>query len=344
MPHGLAAHRRSRIHRLAHRAGVPRGGHRRRGARRPVDRLPQLRAGRRAASSTARSRTPTRWRGARPARDHGRRPPGRAEVRRRLGRAAAGVLPRERDRHPGAAGGGGRARDRRTSCSPAARPGTARRTPRSWTRTPRRAPESPYGQSKVDRRVAAARRRGGQPGAQPLLAALLQRGRLGPGRAGRPQPAQPVPQGVPRAVARARRRWCSAPTTTRPTARACATTCTWSTWPTRTWPWPSTWRPGKPAAPAYNVGRGEGSSVLEVVGTILRDDRLRRRARAARPAAGRPGPDRGRGGPDRRRPGLARPLRPGRHGHQRLGRLAAPARGPRRRARPTARGWTIARA
>lgn len=27
---------------------------------------------------------------------------------------------------------------------------------------------------------------------------------------------------------------------------------------------------GKPAAPAYNVGRGEGSSVLEVVGTILR--------------------------------------------------------------------------
>ena len=28
---------------------------------------------------------------------------------------------------------------------------------------------------------------------------------------------------------------------------------------------------GKPAAPAYNVGRGEGSSVLEVVGTILRE-------------------------------------------------------------------------
>ena len=27
---------------------------------------------------------------------------------------------------------------------------------------------------------------------------------------------------------------------------------------------------GKPAAPAYNVGRGEGSSVLEVVDTILR--------------------------------------------------------------------------
>jgi UDP-glucose 4-epimerase len=28
---------------------------------------------------------------------------------------------------------------------------------------------------------------------------------------------------------------------------------------------------GRPAAPAYNVGRGEGSSVLEVVGTILRN-------------------------------------------------------------------------
>ena len=28
---------------------------------------------------------------------------------------------------------------------------------------------------------------------------------------------------------------------------------------------------GKPAAPAYNVGRGQGSSVLEVVGTILRE-------------------------------------------------------------------------
>ena len=96
---------------------------------------------------------------------------------------------------------------------------------------------------------------------------------------------------------------------------------------------------GRPAAPAYNVGRGQGSSVLEVVD-----------ARSAaitgydiepelRPAARRPGPDRGRRGPDRRRPGLARSLRPRRHGLERLGRVAAPARGPRRRRRQTARGW-----
>ena len=48
----------------------------------------------------------------RPARHRRRGAPGRPEVRGRLGRAAAGVLPRERDRDPGAAGGRGRARHR----------------------------------------------------------------------------------------------------------------------------------------------------------------------------------------------------------------------------------------
>ena len=95
-------------------------------------------------------------------------------------------------------------------------------------------PESPYGQTKVAsewllRAVALA-----HPAAAPVVAALLQRGRFGDARTGRPQPAQPVPAGAQGDHGRCARRSCSAPTTRRPTAPACATTCTSPTSPTRT--------------------------------------------------------------------------------------------------------------
>ena len=108
----LAPHRRRRLHRLPHRPRVPRRRRRRRRARRPVNRLPRVRARWRPLRRGLGGGPGGRRRGAGRARRHGRRPPRGAEVRRRLGRRAAALLPRQRDRDAGAAGGRGRAAHR----------------------------------------------------------------------------------------------------------------------------------------------------------------------------------------------------------------------------------------
>ena len=247
--------------------------------------------------------------------------------------AAAGVLPRERDRHPGAAGGGGRARHRQL---PVLGQLVLVRHPGRrawWTRTPSRGPESPYGQSKVIgewllRDMAAV-----TPGLRQSSLRYFNVVRVGAAGAGRPQPAQPVPEGVPRALARrgaagVRHRLRHPRRHLRARLRARG-------------------RPGRRArggrqAPGGGQAGGAApttsaaararrcwrwsSTILRVTGYDVEPE-----LRPRRP--GRSGADRGRGGPDRRRPGLARPARPGRHDLQRLDRLAAPARGARRRAR-----------
>ena len=60
---------------------------------------------------------------------------------------------------------------------------------------------------------------------------------------------------------------------------------------------------GRPLADVYNLGRGEGSSVLEILDAVRRALGRDLAARRRPPAAGRPGPDRRLG-----RPAAARDL------------------------------------
>ena len=198
----LAAHRRRRIHRLAHHAGVP-------ARRAPTSWCSTTCRPATAAtcpttcrSWTARSRTPTRWRGRFDEHDI-------AGVVHLAGLKYAGVSVEQpleffRANVTGTQVLLEAVAERGIAELPVlqqrvlvrhARRGDRRRGHRAAAREPVR-PEQGH------RRVAAARRGGGQPRPEAVLAALLQRGRLGPGRAGRPQPAQPVPQGLPRALAR----------------------------------------------------------------------------------------------------------------------------------------------
>ena len=171
---------------------------------------------------------------------HRRRAPGRVQVRRRLGRAAAAHLRAERDRAPRSCSPRWSTPASSSWSSPRPRRCTARRTSTSSPSRPSGRPESPYGETKLVSewlirdvaRVAPAAAH---------VAALLQRRGLGRARPVRHQPAQPVPAGAQGADRGSYARSCAGPTTRRRTARACATTCTCRTSPTRTsrprWRW-----------------------------------------------------------------------------------------------------------